>query len=281
MRHFRSNSAQRRDHYQELTDKIIAALEAGTAPWRRPWDKTACGGATTPINATTGRRYRGINFLVLGMSPLALASNDPRWCSYRQAAGRGWQVRKGEKATPPGKGQARRFAPLPGATNGRPGGRGLQSSLRTTREDSKRTRKVSLMDTTATNDLLETRSAQSKCVRVVSKRREPGAALAAPGETVIDVDRANPVLGNRHYLRDHRNDRQRAAVIAAHKRDFEADVVARGPMNCAIDGIVERIRKARGSRCAAGARRARATPTPTRPRSKSGSTATQVTRANR
>ena len=100
MRNFRSNPAQRRDHYQELTDKIIAALEAGTAPWRRPWDKAACGGATAPVNAATGHRYRGINLFVLGMSPLAFASNDPRWCSYRQAAARGWQVRKGEKATP-------------------------------------------------------------------------------------------------------------------------------------------------------------------------------------
>ena len=100
MRNFRSNPAQRRDHYQELTDKIIAALDAGTAPWRRPWDKTAAGGATAPVNAATGHRYRGINLFVLGMSPLAFASNDSRWCSYRQAAARGWQVRKGEKATP-------------------------------------------------------------------------------------------------------------------------------------------------------------------------------------
>jgi antirestriction protein ArdC len=37
---------------------------------------------------------------VLSMSPLAFTSGDPRWCSYRQAAARGWQVRKGEKATP-------------------------------------------------------------------------------------------------------------------------------------------------------------------------------------
>jgi antirestriction protein ArdC len=100
MRNFRNNPAQRRDHYQELTDKIIAALDAGTAPWRRPWDKTAAGGATAPVNAATGHRYRGINLFVLGMSPLAFASNDPRWCSYRQAAARGWQVRRGEKATP-------------------------------------------------------------------------------------------------------------------------------------------------------------------------------------
>ena len=67
MRNFRSNPAQRRDHYQELTDKIIAALEAGTAPWRRPWDKTACGGATAPVNAATGHRYRGIVRCHLGM----------------------------------------------------------------------------------------------------------------------------------------------------------------------------------------------------------------------
>jgi antirestriction protein ArdC len=100
MRNFRSNSVQRRDHYQELTDKIIAALEAGTAPWRRPWNPNACGGSTAPVNAATGHRYRGVNLFVLGISPLAFASGDPRWCSYRQALARGWQVRRGEKATP-------------------------------------------------------------------------------------------------------------------------------------------------------------------------------------
>ena len=60
----------------------------------------ACGGSTTPVNVATGHRYRGVNLFVLGMSPLALTSGDPRWCSYRQATARGWQVRKGEKATP-------------------------------------------------------------------------------------------------------------------------------------------------------------------------------------
>jgi antirestriction protein ArdC len=100
MRNFRTHHTERRDHYQELTDKIVAALEAGVAPWRRPWDPNACGGSTTPVNAVTGHRYRGVNLFVLGMSPLAIMSGDPRWCSYRQAAARGWQVRKGEKATP-------------------------------------------------------------------------------------------------------------------------------------------------------------------------------------
>ena len=52
------------------------------------------------MNAATGHRYRGVNLFVLGISPLAFASGDPRWCSYRQALARGWQVRRGEKATP-------------------------------------------------------------------------------------------------------------------------------------------------------------------------------------
>ena len=100
MRNLRSHPTQRRDHYQELTDKIIAALEAGVAPWRRPWDPNACGGSDVPVNVATGHRYRGVNLFLLGMSPLSFTSGDPRWCSYRQAAARGWQVRKGEKATP-------------------------------------------------------------------------------------------------------------------------------------------------------------------------------------
>ena len=57
-------------------------------------------GSTTPVNAATGHRYRGVNLFVLGMSPLAFTTGDPRWCSYRQAVARGWQVRRGEKATP-------------------------------------------------------------------------------------------------------------------------------------------------------------------------------------
>jgi antirestriction protein ArdC len=84
-----------RDHYQEVTDRIIAALEAGTPPWGRPW----AGGPAMPRNATTGQRYRGINMLTLGMSPLAFMSGDPRWATYKQAEERGWQVRKGERGT--------------------------------------------------------------------------------------------------------------------------------------------------------------------------------------
>ena len=36
---------------------------------------------------------------MLGMSPLAFSSGDPRWATYKQAEDRGWQVRKGERGT--------------------------------------------------------------------------------------------------------------------------------------------------------------------------------------
>ena len=88
-----------RDHYAAVTEQVIAALEAGTLPWRKPWDPDKAGGPAMPRNATTGVRYRGVNTVVLGMSPLAFRSGDPRWCTYKQAAERGWQVRKGERAT--------------------------------------------------------------------------------------------------------------------------------------------------------------------------------------
>src|SRR5580698_10818246 len=97
-REHRPNRAPR-DHYQEVTDRIIAALEAGAPPWRRQWDPDKAGGPAMPRNAATGQRYRGINTLTLGMSPLAFNSGDPRWATYKQAEERGWQVRKSERGT--------------------------------------------------------------------------------------------------------------------------------------------------------------------------------------
>lgn len=87
-----------RDHYAEVTNRIIAALEAGTRPWRRPWDPNKVGGGG-PVNGVSGHRYRGVNTLLLSMTPPMVAAGDPRWMSFKQAQDKGWQVRKGEKAS--------------------------------------------------------------------------------------------------------------------------------------------------------------------------------------
>ena len=52
--------------YQEITDKIIADLEAGRLPWVQPWGTAAAKAPLAmPRNASTDRRYSGINVLIL------------------------------------------------------------------------------------------------------------------------------------------------------------------------------------------------------------------------
>ena len=92
-----NSTPAQRDHYQEITAAILAALEKGTPPWRRPWDSSRVS-SSGPINIS-GRRYHGINTLLLSMSPLAFGSDDPRWATYKQAQAAGAQVKRGEKAT--------------------------------------------------------------------------------------------------------------------------------------------------------------------------------------
>ena len=77
------------DVYQQVTDRIIAALEAGTVPWRKPWT----GGG--PVNVRTGRLYRGINVFLLEM----MGHTDPRWGTYKAIRESGGYVRKGEHGT--------------------------------------------------------------------------------------------------------------------------------------------------------------------------------------
>ena len=52
--------------YQEITSRIIAELEAGRLPWVQPWGTSAVQAPLAmPKNAATGRRYSGINVLIL------------------------------------------------------------------------------------------------------------------------------------------------------------------------------------------------------------------------
>jgi len=87
-----------RDFRQEVTNDIIRLLEQGVAPWQKPRQPGAAS-LGMPMNPTTSKTYRGGNALHLMASGLRKGYADPRWMTYRQAAERGWQVRKGEKGT--------------------------------------------------------------------------------------------------------------------------------------------------------------------------------------
>ena len=80
------------DHYQAITDAIIASLEKGVAPWVCPWDRAS----GLPHNGHSGHVYRGINTWLCWASGFG----DARWFTFNQVKGYGRShVRKGEKGT--------------------------------------------------------------------------------------------------------------------------------------------------------------------------------------
>ncbi|MGH6848495.1 MAG: ArdC family protein [Methylocella sp.] len=86
--------------YSEITDKIIAELEVGRAPWVQPWGKAAVKAPLAmPKNAATGRRYSGINVLVLWGAVIQRGLAGQSWLTFRQALALGGHVRKGENGT--------------------------------------------------------------------------------------------------------------------------------------------------------------------------------------
>lgn len=80
---------------QEITDKFIKQLREGTVPWRKPWTSSGL----LPHNYFSRRPYRGINSLLLGIVGMEQGYLSPAWTTYKAAAERGAQVRKGEKGT--------------------------------------------------------------------------------------------------------------------------------------------------------------------------------------
>jgi len=74
--------------YQDITDRIIAELEAGRVPWVQPW-AAAAAPLTMPRNATTGRKYSGINILILWDAVIEHGFSTQNWLTFRQALGLG------------------------------------------------------------------------------------------------------------------------------------------------------------------------------------------------
>ena len=91
----RARSGQDRTSlYQEITDKIIAELEAGRAPWVQPWGMAAAKAPLAmPRNASTHRRYSGINVLILWGAVIERGFSSQSWLTFRQALGLGGNVR--------------------------------------------------------------------------------------------------------------------------------------------------------------------------------------------
>ena len=73
------------DIYAEITNRMIAEMEQGIIPWRKPW--MAAGAA---ISHTTGKAYSLLNQMLLGRAG--------EYLTFKQVQQEGGYVRKGEKA---------------------------------------------------------------------------------------------------------------------------------------------------------------------------------------
>ena len=76
----------KKDVYQEVTNRIIEALEAGVIPWERPWTGVRSGA----ISHSTGRPYSLLNQFILG--------KPGEYITFNQCKAEGGRVKKGAKS---------------------------------------------------------------------------------------------------------------------------------------------------------------------------------------
>ena len=75
--------------YDEVTNRIIAQLEAGRFPWVQPWGRPGVAAPGLPRNAATGRRYSGVNILLLWGAVIEHGYPAQGWLTFKQALAAG------------------------------------------------------------------------------------------------------------------------------------------------------------------------------------------------
>ena len=75
--------------YEIITNQILAELERGNVPWRKPWR------VLPPANLISKKPYRGINVFLLGFA----GYGSQYWLTFGQAKQLGGNVRRGEHGT--------------------------------------------------------------------------------------------------------------------------------------------------------------------------------------
>lgn len=84
--------------HDRVTATILKQIEDSPGDPVMPWHRPAGSALHIPRNATTDNAYRGINILMLWIASDMNRYPTGLWASYKQWAGIGAQVRKGEKA---------------------------------------------------------------------------------------------------------------------------------------------------------------------------------------
>lgn len=94
----KSETKQRLDIHQHVTDQIISFIENGAGSPEMPWQR-AGGNFSMPVNVETNNHYRGVNVLGLWASACKAGFTTGTWGTYRQWQAKGCQVRKGQNGS--------------------------------------------------------------------------------------------------------------------------------------------------------------------------------------
>lgn len=79
--------------YSKVIETIVASLEKGVRPWIKDWNSQ--GNGAFPIRSN-GKRYRGINVLILWQAQAENGYKHNQWLTFKQAQELGGNVRRGE-----------------------------------------------------------------------------------------------------------------------------------------------------------------------------------------
>jgi antirestriction protein ArdC len=87
------NKTKKTDTYELITKKLVALIQQGTIPWRKPWYNVPFA------NIVSGHRYRGNNPLFLNIFVLENDWEKPLFATFKQAEEKKWLIKKGSKAS--------------------------------------------------------------------------------------------------------------------------------------------------------------------------------------
>lgn len=85
------------DKNELITNQIIALIERGVMPWKRPW-KSGSDNDVDFQNVITKHVYSGANPLWCLISNLSNGYDSPYFCTFNQARQYGWKVKEGSKS---------------------------------------------------------------------------------------------------------------------------------------------------------------------------------------
>ena len=93
----RRSDRPHRDLHTEITNRLIAAIEADPGQPQMPWRRSSTP-LWMPLNAISQNAYNGINVVNLWIAAEVRGFTSPHWATFKQWREAGCQVRKGAKA---------------------------------------------------------------------------------------------------------------------------------------------------------------------------------------